>query len=137
MKAFAIRDEWLDRDRDLAYLLYYEKEKSFHIEICPDTGEWEAPMILSSFIRKNRRSVDTFWSGKWVEQRIVPPERQNLGMILKKHGIDEYDPYRLLVLSHGRCAQDDCFITALKEREYPAELIKRLGQNIRDMFADE
>ena len=32
MKIFAIRDESVDNQIDLAYLLYYEMEKRFYIE---------------------------------------------------------------------------------------------------------
>ena len=34
MKIFAIRDESSQEQKDLAYLLYYEQEKRFYIELC-------------------------------------------------------------------------------------------------------
>ena len=49
MKAYAIRDASIDKERDLAWLLYYEEERAFHIEICDDVDEWDVPLILSSF----------------------------------------------------------------------------------------
>lgn len=46
----------------------------------------------------------------WVRQRIVPPDRQNIGQILKANGLEEYDEFSLLMFGSGRCAQDDyCF----------------------------
>ena len=51
-------------------------------------------------------------------------------MILRANGLREYDPFRLLVLAEGRCAQDDCFLVPLKEGSLPAELSRRLQQTI-------
>lgn len=137
MKAYAIRDKSIDKNRDLAYLLYYEKTQLFHIEVCDKTGEWEAPLILSSFVKRGKRSLDSYWSREWVEQRIIPRDRQNLGMILKENGLREYDVIRLLEIAGGRCAQDECFIVPLKKTLYPQELKNRLKETITDAITDE
>ena len=130
MRAYAIRDASIDKSRDLAWLLYYEREDTFHIEISDNVDEWEAPLILSSFVKRGVRALDPYWSRVWVEQRIVPRDRQNLGMILKENGLKEYDVHRLLVLADGRCAQDECFIVPLKAASFPQELCRRLGETL-------
>ena len=130
MRAYAIRDASIDKGRDLAWLLYYEREDTFHIEISEDVDEWDAPLILSSFVKRGVRALDPYWSRVWVEQRIIPSDRQNLGMILKENGLKEYDAHRLLVLSDGRCAQDECFITPLKMGAFPQELSRRLAETL-------
>ena len=135
MKAYAIRDASIDKERDLAWLLYYEEERAFHIEICDDVDEWDVPLILSSFVRRGERALDPYWSRMWVEQRIVPPDRQNLGMILKENGLQEYDEHKLLVLADGRCAQDECFIKPLKAGSLPPELVRRLGLTLSCVLA--
>jgi hypothetical protein len=127
MRAYAIRDASIDKSCDLAWLLYYEREETFHIEISESVDEWEAPLILSSFVKRGVRALDPYWSRVWVEQRIVPRDRQNLGMILKDNGLKEYDSHRLLVLADGRCAQDECFIVPLKAESFPPELRRRLA----------
>ena len=127
MKAFAIRDASIQKERDLAWLLYDPDSMCFTIEICEEVAEWDAPLILSSVVKKGKRSVDPYWSQVWVEQRIVPRDRQNLGTILRDNGLEEYDPCRLLILSDGRCAQDDCFIVPLPEKRLPEELRTRLS----------
>jgi len=38
--------------------------------------------------------MDSFWGGKFVAQRIIPPDRQNLGSILKENGLKAYDEPR-------------------------------------------
>lgn len=130
MRAYAIRDASIDKNRDLAWLLYYEREDTFHIEISENVDEWDAPLVLSSFVKRGVRALDPYWSRVWVEQRIVPRDRQNLGMILKKNGLNEYDAHRLLILADGRCAQDECFIVPLKASSFPQELSRLLAKTL-------
>ena len=130
MKIHAIRDAYISKTKDLAWLLYYPHSREFHIEINDEIDEWEAPLLLSSFVKRGRYSVDPYFSRMWVELRIIPPDRQNLGMILRDNGLDEYDPYQLLVLANGRCAQDDCYIVKLKEDQIPDMLKKRLRETL-------
>lgn len=134
MKVYAIRDKALMSSGDLAWLIYYEKYDRFCIELSRNTDEWILPPILSSFRKKNKLTLDFHWSRIWVESRIVPPDRQNLGMILKRNGLDYYNPYALLLLTGGCCAQDDCFIVPLKAGAYPEELTLRLQEKIRELI---
>ena len=134
MRAYAIRDAEIDKNRDLAYLLYYERVKEFHIEICYDVDEWDAPLLLSSYIKRGCYSVNAADSSLWVEQRIVPPDRQNLGMILRENGLSEYDPFRMLIIADGRCAQDDCFLVPLQTGKYPEILKTRISRMIEDVI---
>ena len=89
MKTFAIRDEESKKKKDLAHLIYFEKDKKFYIELPDNADFWETPLILSSFLKRGQRSIDSHWSKIWVQQRIVPTDRQNLGQILKANGLDE------------------------------------------------
>ena len=130
MKIFAIRDASIAKDRSLAWLLYYPAADEFHIEICDGVDEWDAPLLISSFVKRGRKSLDPDSSRLWAELRIIPPDRQNLGMILRDNGLDSYDPFRLLLLAGGRCAQDDCFLVPLREDRLPKELEKRLQENL-------
>lgn len=124
MKISVIRDDKI-AGKNLGYLFYYEQPGKFFIEIPGSIDEWEAPMILSSFVRRGIRSVDAQWSEVWVQQRIVPVDRQNLGQILRDNGLSEYNPYQLLMLGHGRCAQDNCYVKNIKEPDLPDEIRER------------
>lgn len=116
MKFFAIRDEEAQETKDLAYLIYYEREKRFYIELPDEADFWETPLILSSFAKRGIKTVNAYWSKIWVQQRIVPPDRQNLGQILKDNGLKEYDEFELLMLADGRCAQDSYYLTEVSEK---------------------
>lgn len=133
MKIFAIRDESAATQTNLAYLLYYESEKRFYIELPDDADPWETPMLLSSFVKKGETSVNSYWSKMWVQQRIVPTDRQNLGQILKDNGLKEYDEFDLLMLAMGRCAQDDYYLVPMEEAQLPAQIQKRFVKRIEDI----
>lgn len=133
MKILAIREDNGNSVKDLAYLLYYEKAKAFYIEIPEDADEWEVPLILDSFVKRGEHTVNAYWSKRWVEQRIVPTDRQNLGQILKANNLSEYDEFGLLMLSNGRCAQDDYYLAQIAEDAFPPFLLERYQKKVEDV----
>ena len=133
MKIFAIRDETDQTGQDLAYLLYYETAKQFYIELPEGADPWQTPMILSSFARKGETGVNSYWSRLWVQQRIVPPDRQNIAQVLRDNGLKEYDEFQLLMLTGGRCAQDDCYLEEISASGLPSMLSERWQTKIEDV----
>ena len=78
-------------------------------------------LCVERHLRKKR--INAYWSKLWVQQRIVPTDRQNLGQVLKENGLSEYDEFELLMLAEGRCAQDSYFLAGvLPERKDKAVL---------------
>lgn len=134
MKIFAIRDESAAPQKDLAYLLYYEQEKRFYIELPENADVWDTPLLLDSFVKRGETTVNSYWSKVWVEQRIIPPDRQNIGEILRNNHLKEYDEYELLMLAMGRCAQDDYYLVPVDEKELPKEITKRFLKRIEDVL---
>ena len=134
MKIFAIRDESAQEQKDLAYLLYYEQEKRFYIELPENADTWEIPLLLDSFVKRGETTGNSYWSKIWVEQRIIPPDRQNIGEILRDNHLKEYDEYALLMLAMGRCAQDDYYLVLIDEKELPEEITKRFSKRIEDVL---
>ncbi len=125
MKVCAIRDEYENRNTVLGYLFYYERSSDFFIELRDDLDAGEFPILLSLFVQKRTYSIGREWSARWVQARIVPRDRQNLGAILRDNGLSEYDPYRLLILGNGRCSQDECAVFPVREAELPEWLHRR------------
>ena len=134
MKIFAIRDEAADVQKDLAYLLYYELEKRFYIELPEGAEPWETPLLLDSFVKQNETTINSYWSKVWVQQRIIPTDRQNIGEILRDNQLEEYDEYELLTLAMGRCAQDDYYLVPMDEKDLPEEIRKRFATRIEDVL---
>ncbi len=134
MVIFEIRDEATDKERLLGYLFYYERSRRFFAELLSDLDEWTAPFIFTGFVKKGMYSIDSEWAMKFVSQRVIPSERQNLGAILKANKLRGYDEYRLLQLSKGRCAQDDLFLVKCSETDIVPEISMRLQEKVRDVL---
>lgn len=82
--------------------------------------------MLDSFVKRGETTVNSYWSKIWVQQRIVPIDRQNIGEILRDNHLKEYDEYELLMLAMGRCAQDDYYLVPINEKELPEEITRRV-----------
>ena len=133
MRSFVIKNEYAD-NRIEGYLFYYEKTKDFFIELPDNANEWEVPMMFASFVRRGEYTINARWSKIWVQQRIVPPDRQNLPEILKDNGLKAYDEYRLLLLADGRCSQDDYCISMISFEELPKSIQERRMHKIDDII---
>ena len=131
---FEIRDK-AEKGRILGYLLYYERSKRFFAEMLDGLDEWSAPFIFAGHVKRGIYSIDSLWSGKFVAQRIIPPDRQNLGSILKENGLKAYDELKLLQLSEGRCAQDDLYLVRIQEKEILPEIQERFHGKVLDVMA--
>ena len=132
MRIFAIRDETLP-EKTLGYLVYNETSKAFYIELSDDADPWETPPVLSSFVNRGIYSIDSTWSRRWVRQRIVPQDRQNIGQILRDNGLKEYDEFSLLMLTMGRCEQDDCYLEEISSDNLPELLLRRWQTKVADV----
>lgn len=135
MKNFAIYDEQLERKDPIGYLFYYEKAQSFIIELCSDIDEWEAPLLFQGLVKNNIYTIPSDISFMWVQERIIPSGRQNIGEILKTHKLKAYSEIAFLSLSKGRSSQDGCYIKELSEEEVPQEIKSRRLGNVVECFA--
>ena len=113
MYKFAIKNK-VYNDKTVGYLYYDETAKTYRIEIPADVKSVEAPLILSDFIRKGVREIDNKWSLRWVQGRVTPPDRQNIGQVLKNNGMKFYNEFPLLLKNKGWSCQDECYIEQIK-----------------------
>jgi len=54
--------------------------------------------------------IDEQAMADWVYERIVPPTRQNIEMLLEKMGLNDYDQLDILKFTGGRSVHDDLWI---------------------------
>ncbi len=134
MTVFEIRDE-SNKDNLLGYLFYYPKSKRFYTELLGSVDKWNAPFIFWGQIKKGEYSIGYEESLEFVRQRIIPPDRQNIGMILRDNNISEYDEYKLLTLSSGRCAQDDLYLIKIDTDDVADEIKARFELKLKDVIA--
>ena len=95
VKIFAIKSDSTG-EKVLGYLFYYQKVDEFYVELPSYADEWETPLLLSSFAKRQQYTVSQYWSRIWVQQRIVPLDRQNINSILRDNGLKTYDEFALL-----------------------------------------
>ncbi|MCR5251880.1 MAG: helix-turn-helix domain-containing protein [Lachnospiraceae bacterium] len=137
MVIFEIKDGATNEGRLLGYLFYYERSRRFFAELLRSLDEWTAPFLFSGFVKRGIYSIDSEWSMKFVRQRIIPPDRQNLGAVLKDNKLREYDEYKLLQLSEGRCAQDEICLAKCAESDLDPEIRKRMTEKVKDVLPME
>lgn len=129
MKTYEIINEY-SKKKELAYILYYKKSDTYIIEINRECDENDLPLLLSEFYRKGVYTLSPEWSKRFIETRIIPRDRQNLSDILDRYNLKEYNTSKLLELSKGRCAQDECAIQL--NPKCPDWLTERQKDNIRE-----
>lgn len=99
-----------DTDRIWAKLTYNTESKEFHLSIPKDIDLIKSPITLSAYAENGIFELDAQQSLKWVQMRVEPPSRMNIGMFLRDCGITEYDEYPLLLAHKGKCSQDWLYI---------------------------
>lgn len=114
LKKFWIYDEWLN-NKKIGILTYNTDSSDFSIEIDSQLTPEEAPFIFEHFMKKNKKIIPKEWSLKWVQGRIIPSNRQLIGVIMRNLDVKEYTEYNMLVATNGRCTDDGCYIVPLDE----------------------
>lgn len=99
-----------NRNKIVAILNYDENAKSYTIDIPENVSSMETPFMMSLFLKKGIRKMDSDWSMKWVQSRVIPSSRQNIGEILRVNGMRSYDEHELLLKNEGRSCQDEFYI---------------------------
>ena len=125
MRLFALKDANDPQGSVLAVLACYESGRHYFLDMPAETDPWTVPFILSSFAQRGQWRIGPDWSRRWVESRLVPRSRQNLGEILKENGLKDYDTLRLLEMTGGRNSQDDCYLEPLKPSDVPTWFAER------------
>ena len=129
MKISVIKDE---NNNSLGYLLYFEYDSSFIIELPEDADEWKTPLLLSSYAKRKKYTIMPDDALLWVKERIVPSSRQNIASILKDSNLKEYDEYKLLMLNEGRCCQDNYYLESCNS--IPSFILQRQKLLIKDFL---
>lgn len=130
MKILAIR-HIKNTKRVFGYVLYFEKTKTFFIELETNLNPVKMPIVLDIFYTRKIYSINDYYSKLWLKDRVVPIDRQNIGQILKDAKLKEYDLYKLLVLNNGRCTNDDFELVPI---DYVPEIVeKRFKYKVNDV----
>ena len=70
--------------------------------------------MIHRFMTNGRTELDSYLSSLWVNDRIIPKERQNIAEILRENKLNTYREIDMLELCMGRCTLDDIYLTREK-----------------------
>ena len=115
MKIYLVKDKEYPKDFVICYLLYFENDKRFYVEWDDGIDLDILPMPFDALAKKGQKYIDSYWSKIWVQQRIVPSNRQNITQILLNNNMDSYDEFELLIVDKGRCCHDELYLEEVKE----------------------
>lgn len=130
MRRFEIIDGARRNARPCAVLNWDDEADALSIDIGEQANETDVPMLFIPFLRKGMRHIDDTWARRWIEERIVPASRQNLGEVLRANNLRFYEPMGLLVAGGGRCAQDDFFIREVGEKSHCETTVQNSGSEV-------
>ncbi len=128
MRNYEILDE--DTKRSIGVLIYYEKQRTFIVELEDDLDEWNCPLLFTEYVKRGIFTMPRDVSFLWVKERVIPSGRQNIQSILKTHKLKEYDEMKFLELSQGRCSQDYMYIRKIDN--LPEYVVARQRLNLLD-----
>ena len=128
MRIYEILDS--ENEMSVGILQYYEKEQTYIIELQEYLDEWSAPLLFTSYVKKNIYTIPRDISFLWVKERVIPSGRQNIKAILDTHKLAKYDEMKMLEISAGKCSQDSLYIKKLDE--LPEFVVKRRKKNLVD-----
>ena len=128
MRIYEILDS--ENEMSVGILQYYEKEQTYIIELQEYLDEWSAPLLFTSYVKKNIYTIPRDISFLWVKERVIPSGRQNIKAILDTHKLAKYDEMKMLEISAGKCSQDSLYIKKLDE--LPEFIVKRRKKNLVD-----
>lgn len=115
MRRFEVVDGERPGGRPCGVLSYDPATRSFSFRAAPDAGVRDVPAMFAPFIARGQRDVPARWVEAWVAERIAPPSRQNVGEVLRAHGLEAYDPAALLASGRGRSTQDGFYLREIGE----------------------
>lgn len=134
MRTFEIIDSERDDKRPCAVMTCDQATETFEAVVADWAGPNDVPLTFMPFVEKGQRQIPSKWVRAWIDERIAPPSRQNIGQILRAHSLDRYDACELLVSGEGRSSQDDFY---LHETTKGYREMARLGEEIGRVRAEE
>lgn len=128
MRVFAIYNPLKRKRRAAAWVLFESGDNAYRIEIADWAQPKDLPLELALYAQDKTRLIGGTPARSWVEERVPPADRENIGQILDAAGIDEYYVPSLLGKTKGRCWRDDFLLEEVPEERYRSfDLNKALG----------
>ena len=112
LQSFAMHDGDLG-DRQVGTFSYDTETKKFAMTIAEDIEKADLPLSLEGFANKNKYILSHEDTLRWVKGRICPSGRHNMRDILKDNGLEEYDEFKLLIITNAICDKDSLYLKSI------------------------
>lgn len=110
MRRFELFDGEGERSEACADIWYDPAQEKFSATVRDWARPADVPAIFSYFVEQGEREIPPQWVQAWIEERVSPPSRQNIGEILRANHLDRYNPCALLLAGAGKSSQDGFYI---------------------------
>ncbi len=115
MKIYEIRN----KDTIYGYLFSDDNYEEYYIDLVDGLDSY--PVFFDLFIKKRKTTINSYWSKKWVMERVIPYERQNINDILKESKIKYYNELLLFVKCGGKSSMDDNYLKEINDKDIAKE----------------
>ena len=133
MRTYIIKDKMLPDAEPQMILCQSSKDGRIYCEI-KEGAEIFGPMLFRIEARQGHYTVNHEWTMRYVTDRVVPPERQNIDTILSDMGKRAYDAFEMLLWCAGKSCMDDTYIKRIREEDAPEWYHERAARRIRYAF---
>ena len=111
-KDFALHDGNLN-DRQVGRLSYDEAQKKFSMCVDSAVPISDLPLSLEVLVNKGNYRLGHEDALRWVRMRLCPPGRHNIAEILSGIGLKEYDEFKMIEATAGKCDKDELYLIEL------------------------
>lgn len=129
MKVFEIRDI----NNIYGYLFSNDDYSDYYIEI---NDEVKQDIFFQMFLDNNECIINNDWTKKWIEERVIPNNRQNINDILKNSKIEKYNELELFIKVKGRSSMDNSYLKEIKIDDITSNIKERRKRRIREYIYD-
>lgn len=118
MRTFAIYNPLERERRASAWLMYEPGADRFAIEIADEATPAELPLLLALFVEDGQHLVGDRQARAWIERRVPPADRDNIGEVLEAWNHEDYYLPRMLAATKGRSSLDDFLLEEVPADSY-------------------
>ena len=130
MKIFAIRD----KKSIYGYIFSRNDYEEYYIEINNDVKEHGA--FFHMFLEKGKKVINIEWAKRYVDERAIPSNRQNINLILKNSNMKYYNELLIFIKAKGKSSMDDYYLEEVEEESIEGDVKKRREKRILDFIFD-
>jgi len=109
---FALHDGNLG-NKQVGMFSYDEDHKRFSMSVDSGVPIADLPLSLEVLVNKGNYQIGHDETLHWVRSRLCPPGRQNIKEILAGIGLTEYDEFKMILATAGKCDKDELFLVEL------------------------